>query len=121
MITIVIETNFGERLKELRKSHSLSQRKLAEALNLAQSSIFSYEKGQKSPTAEVIIRAADYFEVSADYLLGLTDDPHGDISNSMKKRLEMMALLEAENEELKKKIKAVLDALLKNDGGIGEQ
>lgn len=87
MITMVIIINFGKRLKELRQQNNLSQRKLATALGVAQSSITSYEAEQKSPTAEVIIKAAQYFKVSSDYLLGLSDEPLGGVPESVKKEL----------------------------------
>lgn len=66
---------FNERLKELRNSKGLSQRKLAEALNLHFRSIQSYELKTREPTLSNLIALAKYLEVSTDYLLGLTDNP----------------------------------------------
>ena len=65
-------STFGQRLKELRKDNKLSQVELADAIGVAQSSIGNYERGDRIPDAETIVRYAKYFKVSTDYLLGLT-------------------------------------------------
>ena len=64
----------GKRIKELRKQNNLTQKQLATALNIAQSSICEWEKNAYEPTATAIKILAVYFDVSADYLLGLEDD-----------------------------------------------
>ena len=63
------------RLKELRKSRGISQLKLAMDLNMNQNSISRYEKGEREADYAALIRLADYFGVSVDYLLGRTDNP----------------------------------------------
>ena len=65
---------FGERLKELRKEKGLSQKALAQALGYNQSMICFLENRVNEPTESAIRKAALFFEVSADYLLGLSDD-----------------------------------------------
>lgn len=60
------------RLKELRKKHGISQLKLALDLNMNQNSISRYENMEREADYETLIRFADYFEVSVDYLLGRT-------------------------------------------------
>jgi transcriptional regulator with XRE-family HTH domain len=65
---------FGERLKELRTEKGLSQKTLAEQLGCNQSMVSFWENGVNEPTENVIRKAALFFEVSADYLLGLTDE-----------------------------------------------
>lgn len=62
---------FAERLKELRISENLSQRKLAELTNLSPSAIKQWENESRVPNAEAVVVLAKYFDVSADYLLGL--------------------------------------------------
>lgn len=57
------------KLKELRKQKHISQTKLANALNIKQTTISSYEKGKTQPPIEVLIDMANYFNVSLDYLL----------------------------------------------------
>lgn len=65
---------FGIRLKELRKSKNLTQQELAEKIDLVKSSISAYEKCSKYPSIEVLIKLCNYFSVSSDYLLGLSDN-----------------------------------------------
>lgn len=61
------------RLKELRKQCKISQLKLALDLNMNQNSISRYENGEREADYETLIKFADYFNVSLDYLLGRTD------------------------------------------------
>ncbi len=63
------------RLKALRKSRGISQLKLALDLNMNQNSISRYETGEREADYATLIRLADYFGVSVDYLLGRTDKP----------------------------------------------
>ena len=63
------------RLKELRKQRKISQLKLAMDLSLSQNSISRYETGERQADYNTLIRIADYFDVSIDYLLGRTDNP----------------------------------------------
>lgn len=63
------------RLKELRKAKRISQLKLATDLNTNQNTISRYETGEREPGITELIRIADYFNVSLDYLLERTDDP----------------------------------------------
>ena len=75
-------TMFGEKIKELRKEKSLTQKKLAIALDCDQSMITRWEKNECEPTESVIKRTAIFFNVSADYLLGLEDESGGKYINS---------------------------------------
>ena len=63
------------RLKELRKMRNISQLKLALDLNMNQNSISRYESGVREADYATLIRFADYFNVSIDYLLERTDNP----------------------------------------------
>lgn len=65
----------GERMKSLREQHGLSQAALANAIGIAQSSIGNYERGSRIPDSETIIALAKFFDVTSDYLLGLSNDP----------------------------------------------
>lgn len=65
----------GERLLELRKDADLTQDDLAAILNINKHSISSYERNKSEPPDDIKIAIAKYFQVSADYLLGITDDP----------------------------------------------
>ena len=61
------------RLKKLRKAKKISQLKLALDLNMNQNSISRYENCEREADYETLIKFADYFDVSLDYLLGRTD------------------------------------------------
>lgn len=63
------------RLKEIRKAKGISQLKLAMDLNMNQNTISRYETGEREPGIDDLIKIADYFRVSLDYLLERTDDP----------------------------------------------
>ena len=65
----------GERLLDLRKDAGMTQDELAAILNINKHSISSYERDKSEPPDAVKIAMANYFHVSIDYLLGLTDDP----------------------------------------------
>lgn len=62
------------RLKQLRRERNISQLKLAMDLNMNQNSISRYENLEREADYETLIRFADYFSVSLDYLLGRTDE-----------------------------------------------
>ncbi len=61
---------FAERLKKMRKKRGLTQKELAKKFNLTKSSFSSYENGNNYPQCDKLIKMADFFEVSVDYLLG---------------------------------------------------
>ena len=64
---------FTERLIELRKQNKYTQRCMADKLNMAQPSYIRYEHGTAEPNFENLVKIADIFDVSIDYLLGRTD------------------------------------------------
>ena len=64
---------FGEILKELRSTHSperITQKQLADALNISHNTISAYERGTRIPTLDNLVAFASYFDVSIDYLAG---------------------------------------------------
>ena len=63
----------GKRIKSLRVERGIGQNKLAEDLQLSNASISYWETGKQIPSAEVIYKLSKYFNVSADYLLGLKE------------------------------------------------
>ncbi len=65
---------FAERLKELRISNGLTQIELSKHLNYSQSIISEWEKNGNQPTAQAIKTISEFFNVSADYLLGCEND-----------------------------------------------
>lgn len=63
----------GDRLKALREARKLSQSQVARRLNISNSAISGYEKGTKTPSAEMLKTLAIFYNVSSDFLLGLED------------------------------------------------
>ena len=63
------------RLRELRKKKGISQLRLATDLNTTQNTISRYETGEREPGIDELIKIADYFNVSVDYLIGHTENP----------------------------------------------
>ena len=66
------------RIKELRKKKGISQLRLATDLNTTQNTISRYETGEREPGIVELIKIADYFNVSVDYLIGRTDNYESD-------------------------------------------
>ena len=64
---------FGKRLAALRKFNRLERKDLAEMLNISYSALSNYENNLRFPDQEILIKIADYFDVSIDYLLGRKD------------------------------------------------
>lgn len=77
---------FGQRFKELRIEKGLKQQELAEDFNkiynytFAKSSISQYENNKRRPDTATLANFASYFNVSVDYLLGVSDEKHTDIN-----------------------------------------
>ena len=69
----------SKRLRELRNGVKLSQGRLADKLGTKQPLIARYETGQHLPPIEILIKYADFFDVSLDFILGRTDAPQGKI------------------------------------------
>ncbi len=66
--------SFAEISKFLRKEKNISQMQLANALNLSNGCIAMIEIGKNEPTANTLLKYADFFQCSTDYLLGREDD-----------------------------------------------
>ena len=66
---------FGERLREIRKKRRETQDGLATILGVTNAQISDMEKGKKTTTLEKFALICEHYKVSADYLLGLSDDP----------------------------------------------
>lgn len=75
IIYLLSEDSKMNRLKALRTQNDLKQTELANKLGVQSSAISKYENGQLEISNELLIKLADIFNVSTDYLLGRTDDP----------------------------------------------
>jgi transcriptional regulator with XRE-family HTH domain len=67
------------RVKELRESKKVKQIDLAKMLNVSQGTLSNWERGVHDPDNDVLAKIADFFSVTTDYLLGLTDTPTPEI------------------------------------------
>lgn len=64
---------FGIKLRKLRKEREMTQQQLADKLDVTKATVSAYETDEKYPSIEVLIKIAKTFEVSTDYLLGLSE------------------------------------------------
>ena len=67
---------YYKRIRELREDHDLTQRKIAEFLQITQPQYFRYEQGFRDIPTDLLIKLADLYHVSIDYMLNRTDDPN---------------------------------------------
>ena len=70
---------FPQRLKQCRKQKGLSLKKLAAEFGMSHSTLSKYETGTRRPDPDTLIMLATYFNVSTDYLLGLSPTPYGSL------------------------------------------
>lgn len=73
--------NFGDKLRALRTEAGMTQTDLAKRLNITKSVISYYELQERTPSPDVLIRLADIFHVSTDYLLGINHKKMIDVSD----------------------------------------
>ena len=101
------------RLKELREQRRLNQEGLAMKLSVSQSTISAYEVGERTPDLDTLINIATVFDVSIDYLVGLSDTrqhiKQGDLPPD---EMEYLCKYKQANKVDREKIKAYIDGLL---------
>lgn len=68
-------TEFNERLKQIRLEYNLTQKQLAELIGVTERGIQRYEANERKPNFDVLMSLLDNLDISADYLLGRSDDP----------------------------------------------
>lgn len=64
---------FGKKLKELRKERSITQKVLADALNVSLGTIGTYETNKINPSPDILVKIARYFDITLDELFGNED------------------------------------------------
>ena len=67
--------NMYQKIRDLREDNDLKQREIAAYLNCSQRTYSNYELGQRDIPTDVLIRLSKFYDVSVDYLLGLTANP----------------------------------------------
>lgn len=90
------------RIRELREDRDLRQIDVSRATNIDQKTLSNYETGRTNPDSWAIIRLADFFGVTCDYLLGVADRNLRDVSDAID-----------ELEEIKRRIEGI-ERFLKN-------
>ena len=76
---------FEERLRQLRKEKGLNQSQLAEALNVANTTVSIWERGVRKPEMTTMERLCDFFDVSLAYLLGTIEERHSSTESEDRK------------------------------------
>ena len=64
------------RIRDLREDRDLTQKRMSDILNCSQQVYSNYELGQRDIPTDILIRLSKFYDVSVDYILGLTDNPH---------------------------------------------
>ena len=75
MVSYTQGDNMYQKIRDLREDHDLKQREIAQYLNCSQRTYSNYELGQRDIPTDVLIKLSEYYDVSVDYLLGLTKNP----------------------------------------------
>lgn len=88
--------DFGTVLKQLRKSHNLTQKELGLRIGLSKAVVSKYENGMGYPTFDMLIQIADYFGVTTDYLLGVAKNKTIDVSSLNETQIETVQRVIAE-------------------------
>lgn len=94
------------RIKQLRESQGKSQKEVSVDLGVSQATVSGWESGLKTPSAKSTLRIAKYFKVSVDYLLGLTDENEGPLSEIGEEALddELISRVKALSPEDRQKV-----------------
>ncbi len=98
--------SFAQILSELRRTAGLSQRKAAADLNICQALLSHYENGAREPGLNFVCRVCDYYNVTADYLLGRSPNPDG-----VDRGADIARVFIAEMRSLANKTEAALEEL----------
>mgnify|MGYP003225081396 CR=1 FL=1 len=86
---------FSETMSELRRKKGASQRTAAADLGISQALLSHYENVAREPGLDFVCRACEYYGVSADYLLGRTDEPGGETAPRLHALAEELRALAA--------------------------
>ena len=82
--------DFGLILSQLRIQRQLSQKELAAEMNISSGTIGMWETHKRLPSLYMLVKIAQYFDVTTDYLLGISSDPKNDSSNSLSKEEQQL-------------------------------
>jgi Predicted transcriptional regulators len=94
---------FQERLKKLRKERNLSQDEVGQPLNISGRTVGNYESGEREPSLDTLIKIADFYGVSLDYLLGRSN------SRGLESVNKEVAILEKLPDEARDELRVLLE------------
>lgn len=102
----------GGRIKQLRQQHGWSQAQLSKKLNVHQKQISGYERGIHSPSIELLIRMAELFNVSLDYIAFENQQDKNIVPIADRELMQAVQLIDQLSEEDRATIKAVLNTFI---------
>jgi transcriptional regulator with XRE-family HTH domain len=82
----------GERIGLLREKHSLTQEDLSNKLGITRASLSHYENNRREPDYNTIVKIANFFKVSTDYLMGRTDEHQTMLNEEVREFVESLEL-----------------------------
>ncbi len=95
---------FSTRIKELRQNKNLRQEQVARLIGVNKSAISTYENDIRQPSFEILVRLANLYRVSTDYLLGQTNNRSVDLSGLSEEEAvlicDLVSLMSKKNEKL---------------------
>ena len=98
-----MERTFSRTMSDLRKARGLSQRAAAADLHISQALLSHYENGAREPGLDFVCRACRYYGVSADYMLGLSEN------TGLSRREKELSAIMNELEELSRRVKKAME------------
>lgn len=102
----------GERIKQLRQQRDWSQAQLSKKLNVHQKQISGYERGIHSPSIELLVRMAELFNVSLDYIAFDNREEKNIIPIADRELMEVVQQIDQLSEQDRATIKAVLNTFI---------
>jgi len=122
----------SKRMFDLRSSIKITQARIAKELGISQAAINRYENNNAAVPDNVLLKYADFFDVSADYILGRCDDPHGKkysyqpeyLTNKLASSGEWREFVEmcfAPNSPINNKLKEMIIQMAGGNGNADEQ
>ncbi|HEY0826868.1 MAG TPA: helix-turn-helix transcriptional regulator [Bacilli bacterium] len=98
--------NRGNRIAALRDKQKLTQEQLSVSLGISRAALSHYEKNRREPDYETLIKIANYFKVSMDYLVGRTNHPEVQLNEEIR---EFVNTLDLSDEEVLSKFSLAVD------------
>lgn len=91
--------SIGQKIKELRLSDNMTQTEFGNKFGIVKSTVSLYESGKSTPNDEIKIKICEYFNVSMDYLLGITNSISPTLDNNMQTTSESLIQTTSEDEK----------------------